>query len=209
MIRLAIILLLSAASFISLRGVGSAEEIPSWFVSVKTSEKPLGNFTSSGVWLSESLVMTCYHSVRDYKEGRDKLWVEDWRGVKYHNVKVLKTDPGADLALLKVVAGLGHQGDVMVVSSEVEYGGGITAVGWNKSVTKVLTTKGVTTGVTWLGGRGRKVGFTHDARVEQGMSGGPAIGEDGQLVGVNVSTDGRTSYAVNLPTIHSILNQVE
>lgn len=201
-------ILLALVILIMTKGVGISEEIPSWFASVKTSESPY-LYTSSGVWLTEYLVLTCYHTVRTYDKNTDQLTVVDYEGNKYHNVVVVKVDADADLSLLRIRGGLGHQGEKMIVSRWWQNQGPVTCWGWNTAVTEILTTKGVTLEGKWSSRSGRVVGFTHSAHIEQGMSGGPVINDSGRLVGVNSSRGESYSYATNLTTIQQFLDDLQ
>ena len=117
---------------------------------------------------------------------------------------VARFDRSLDLALVELD---GKPADLSVLpigdSSQVQQGDPVVAIGHpEQGGLWTLTTGVVSTVVAGLGGVKGKDVFQTDASINRGNSGGPLIGRDGSMIGVNTSmarkaADGLTITSVN------------
>lgn len=130
----------------------------------------------SGVAISSSgLIVTNYHVVDENKEVDVKMNT----GISL-KAKVIKTNPAADLALLKVDAQ-----DIPALPfslADIELGEEVIAIGTPGDITLEQTvSKGIISGKRVLEG---KKFLQTDLSINPGNSGGPLIDENGNIVGI-------------------------
>jgi serine protease Do len=131
----------------------------------------------------DGYILTNNHVVGD----ADKITVELQDGRKFTNAKVIGTDPGTEVALIKI------DGDNFPVlpmgdSTKNDIGDWVIAIGNPFGLSET-----VTVGVISAVGR-NKVGIASyenfiqtDAAINPGNSGGPLINLDGQVIGINTA----------------------
>lgn len=194
-----------------IKGVGISGTAPTYFTLVKVEA---GHYTDmgSGSFISEDRILTCAHNVRDYHVGgKGKLSVQSFDGTVYRDVSVERYNGYVDLSILKIN---GYNGNGvhthLRISDPVTPGSPVTSVGWVPRQSLVQLYKGVTTTKRSNGiGKGSRTGdwFIHTAKVVQGMSGGPLLNSDGDIVGVNIFTDMKSgeSGSVSVERIMELL----
>lgn len=194
-------------------GGGFLESRPRWFAEIKTSDPPLRGqqsvYHGSGSWLSDEIVLTCWHNIRDnWKKPGHTVCVVDFRGKKYCRVSLVAVDKKADLALLRVPGAKNH--GWCVVSSDPESdveGLGLTCYGLDSDGKRFRYTHGyVIQGRRWSAGRNNRAGLWTNALVVQGMSGGPAVGYDGEIHGVNLGHNNGETQMVSLSYLQAFLD---
>lgn len=132
----------------------------------------------------DGYILTNNHVVGDV----DKITVELKDGRKFTNAKVIGTDPGTEVALIKIDG----DGDFPVLpmgdSNSNKIGDWVIAIGNPFGLSET-----VTVGVISAVGR-NKVGIANyenfiqtDAAINPGNSGGPLINLDGQVIGINTA----------------------
>jgi S1-C subfamily serine protease len=141
---------------------------------VVTIEK--GKNFGSGVVISTSgLIVTNYHVVEESKEVKVKM-----NGNISLTAKVLKTNPAADLALLKV-----DVQDIPVLplaTQESSLGDEVIAIGTPGDISLEQTvSKGIISGKRIFDG---KKFWQTDVSINPGNSGGPLINENGEITGI-------------------------
>jgi serine protease Do len=129
--------------------------------------------------------------------------------------RIIGTDPGTDLALLKVEAGGKPFAFVPLGRSEVKPGDWVIAIG-NPFGLGGTVTAGI------VSARGRDIGMGAydnfvqiDAAVNKGNSGGPAFNQAGEVIGVNTAifspSGGSAGIAFAIPakTVESVVAQLQ
>lgn len=132
----------------------------------------------------DGYILTNNHVVGDV----DKITVELQDGRKFTNAKVIGTDPGTEVALIKIE----DDGDFPVLpmgdSKNVEIGDWVIAIGNPFGLSET-----VTVGVISAVGRSNvhiaayEDFIQTDAAINPGNSGGPLVNLDGQAVGINTA----------------------
>ena len=219
-----ITLLFSArpASAQDTQGGGLISEYPSWFVKVKSSERPFSKnhrfyeFVGSGSWIADDLVLTCWHNFRLGRSTKisPEVCIEDHNGNRYTNVEIAAVDKAADLLVVRVLGKIHPHKQVRVSTAQdtsgrvISYGLDRDGVRFRWSVGEVLTHPdgdpirqgSVNGGIHW---------HVHDGLVVQGMSGGPAFDDAGELQGINVGHHSGRSSTVSLSKIQSVLDTID
>ncbi|MFM7764632.1 MAG: trypsin-like peptidase domain-containing protein [Sphingomonadales bacterium] len=152
--------------------------------------------TGSGVIVSkDGYIVTNNHVIAN----ANKITVVLNKQKQEFTAKVVGTEPGADLALLKIEAD-NLPAIVMANSDEVQVGDWVLAVGNPFNLTST-----VTAGI--VSAKGRNINIVHnqfpiesfiqtDAAINPGNSGGALVNTSGQLVGINTAIQSNTgSYA--------------
>jgi serine protease Do len=138
----------------------------------------------SGFIISEDgYILTNNHVVGDV----DKITVELQDGRKFENAKLIGTDPGSEVALIKID---GHGFPVLPLgdSTKTEIGDWVIAIGNPFGLNET-----VTVGVISAEGRSNvhiaayEDFIQTDAAINPGNSGGPLINLDGQVIGINTA----------------------
>lgn len=190
-------------------GEGFSGSVPSWFSLLKVEGRHFTDF-GSGCFISDRLVLSCYHNLRDLKGST--LTIIDGMGTRYTDVSVELTSPKLDLSLLKINDEfVPYHRYLNVSNDDFTPTSDVYSVGYNPSQGAICLYKGKLTGRSYGSGGLLDVSHAHTAKVVQGMSGGPLVNSSGEVVGVNVSkfNDGSGSLAVNLKRIQWFLDQYE
>lgn len=205
-------LLLAVTLLLITMGVGSGGERLPGICFPKVESRHFGDrhysYIGTGTFISDRLVLTCQHNVRDHVQGQTKLYIEDEFGDRYNNVIILREDPDRDLALLKVLdRDIRPHGIVDISTENVWYQGPVKAVGYWGSKRRYHESTGRTDGGFAGASRSRpeRTYFTHTAATHQGMSGGPVINDRGELIGVTMGSAGGLGYASGVPVITEFL----
>ena len=194
-----------------IKGVGIWGTAPTYFALVKVEAGHYADM-GSGSFISEDEILTCAHNVRDYHVGgKGKLSVQSFDGTVYRDVSVERYNGDVDLSVLKIN---GYKGNGihthLRISGPLPHGSPVTSVGWVPRESLVQLYKGVTTTKSSNGiGKSCRTGdwVIHTAKVVQGMSGGPLLNSDGDIVGVNIFTDMKSgeSGSVSVERIMELL----
>lgn len=167
----------------------------------------------SGFIISEDgYILTNFHVI----EGADKIRVSLTGDDTDYRAEVVGTDPGTDLALIKIKADHGLPTVPMGDSDSLRVGEWVIAVG-NPYYYEHTVTVGV------VSAKGRKLGelskdvsldefIQTDAAINFGNSGGPLVSLTGEVVGVNsaISSVGQgIGFAVPINIAKSILPQLK
>jgi S1-C subfamily serine protease len=157
---------------------------------------PDAQYTSTGILIRRDLILTNHHAIR----GEGNVTVE-LAGGDTVPATVLKSTEVQDLALLQIAP---------VSMSTAQFGDAprreqaVRIHGFARG-TNYRTASGVVTGPARPAKTDRDTMFTADAGVIQGMSGGPALNENGQLVGVLFGGDEKGSFCVDIKTVREFL----
>jgi len=174
-------------------GAGFLGVTPSWFVLVKTRESPLSSFMGSGCFIAQDLVLSCGHNVREVRKGRETLSVQSYDGTLYNDVEILRYDADLDLSLLKINGvKSGHTHSTLKLGQSLSPGDTVWSVGWVPKTSVCDMFKGQVTdkkGGKVVNGSFSHLYDNHTATVVQGMSGGPLLDTEQNIVGVNISAD--------------------
>jgi serine protease Do len=150
----------------------------------QTPKKFYEHGQGSGFIISkDGYILTNNHVVGDV----DKITVELQDGRKFENAKLIGTDPGSEVALIKI------DGDNFPVlpmgnSDKIEIGDWVIAIGNPFGLNET-----VTVGVISAVGRSNvhiaayEDFIQTDAAINPGNSGGPLINLDGQVIGINTA----------------------
>jgi len=177
-----------------------------------------GTATGSGFVIDgEGHILTNNHVI----EGAEKVSVKLGDSEKEYEAEVVGTDPGTDIALLKVDApakelhplALGH-------SSEVEVGDPVVAIGNPFGLDRTVTS-GIVSALQRQIQAPNGFSINHviqtDAAINPGNSGGPLIDSGGEVIGINsqIATGGGgdgnvgIGFAIPIDTIRAEINQLE
>ncbi len=137
---------------------------------------------------SDGYILTNNHVI----EGADKIIVTLNDGREFENVEVIGTDPGSDVAVIKI-AGEGLPTVELGDSDALQIGEWVIAVGnpfgLSETITVgVVSAKGRYVGLTegdYAGERGYENFIQTDAAINPGNSGGPLLNIDGKVIGIN------------------------
>ena|SRR5436305_165356 len=177
-----------------------------------------GTATGSGFAIdTEGHILTNNHVI----EGASKVEVKLGDSEKEYEAEVVGTDPGTDIALLKVEAPakelhpltLGH-------SSEVEVGDPVVAIGNPFGLDRTVTS-GIVSALQRQIQAPNGFSINHviqtDAAINPGNSGGPLIDAGGAVIGINsqIATGGGgdgnvgIGFAIPIDTIRAEIKQLE
>ncbi|HET8565414.1 MAG TPA: trypsin-like peptidase domain-containing protein [Solirubrobacterales bacterium] len=177
-----------------------------------------GTATGSGFVIDgEGHILTNNHVI----EGAEKVEVKLGESEKEYEAEVVGTDPGTDIALLKVEAPakelhpltLGH-------SSEVEVGDPVVAIGNPFGLDRTVTS-GIVSALQRQIQAPNGFSINHviqtDAAINPGNSGGPLINAQGEVIGINsqIATGGGGNgnvgigFAIPMDTIRAEIKQLE
>jgi S1-C subfamily serine protease len=177
-----------------------------------------GIATGSGFVIdSEGHILTNNHVI----EGAEKVKVKLGESEKTHAAEVVGTDPGTDIALLKVDAPakelhlltLGHSG-------EVEVGDPVVAIGNPFGLDRTVTS-GIVSALQRQIQAPNGFSINHviqtDAAINPGNSGGPLIDAAGEVIGINsqIATGGGGNgnvgigFAIPIDTVRAEIQQLE
>ncbi|WP_053373859.1 S1 family peptidase [Paenibacillus sp. FJAT-27812] len=161
----------------------------------------------SGVVISaDGEAATAYHVVKD--AARLEAILADGSALK--GVKLLRYDELTDAALLKLPARVDSKGKIKLYSmllikeTALKHGERIFAIGYPLKNTPIITEGIVNNPKAEINGRDRVL---VSAQVASGMSGGPAIDEQGRLAGI-ISGSLRTMNNIHLVIAASDLRQL-
>lgn len=161
---------------------------------------------SSGVVWRDGVVVTANHTVR--RDTEISLLGGDG---KRYEAKLAGRDPGTDLAVLKtdgLKAGAAQLGD----SSALKLGNFVLALGRTRGG-NLVASSGIVGGLsgeqkTWRGGKLDQA-IRLDLMLYAGFSGGPLVGVDGKILGVNTSGLGRgRAMTVPVATVERSVNEL-
>jgi len=141
----------------------------------------------------EGVVVTAYHVVQDAES--IKVILDGSESSSGSIAEILVFDESLDLALLRVPP-LGE--GIELSSSTLNSGSHVLALGYPLGFQgDVSVTQGIVSRQFELDGH---LNVQHDAEILQGNSGGPLLGEDGKVVGVNVGviTDVESLAGLNI-----------
>lgn len=160
--------------------------------------QPEQRASGSGVLISaDGNILTNNHVV----EGADEINVT-LSNKKTYKAKVLGTDAGSDLAVIKI-EGANFPYLVSGNSDDVKLGQWVLAVGYPLNLDCSVTAGIVSAKARSLGLNQEKVGrnksaiesyIQHDAAVNKGNSGGALINTKGELIGINAAIASQTGY---------------
>src|SRR4051812_14366956 len=177
-----------------------------------------GTATGSGFVIDgEGHILTNNHVI----EGAEKVEVKLGDSEKEYEAEVVGTDPGTDIALLKVEAPtkelhpltLGH-------SSESEVGDPVVAIGNPFGLDRTVTS-GIVSALQRQIQAPNGFSINHviqtDAAINPGNSGGPLINAEGEVIGINsqIATGGGGNgnvgigFAIPIDTIRAEIQQLE
>lgn len=160
---------------------------------------PEAQYTSTGILIDRDLVLTNHHAI----EGDGKITVELANG-DVLPAKIVKSTKVQDLALLQispVSMATVTLGNVPRTDQPVRIYGFARGTTYRESA-------GIMTGPARPAETERDTMFTTDAGVIQGMSGGPVLNENSQLVGVLFGGDEEGSFCVSIATVREFLDQL-
>ncbi len=189
-------------------GEGFPGPVPSWFLLVKV-EAGHSTYFGSGTFITDRLVLTCYHNIRGFKP--DQITLKNGPGDTFEKITVALQSPKLDLALLYVEDKVVPYHRVLPISGEdFKPEGSVYSVGFDPSEDAICVYKGKLSGTSYSERWTTKpVYHGHSAKVVQGMSGGPLVNHWGEIVGVNVAASDDTSLAVNLTRLQWFLDQYD
>lgn len=172
-----------------------AESRPGFVVRVFLTT-PEAQYTSTGILIRDDLILTNHHAIR----GEGKVTVELADG-ETSPAKVVRSTDIQDLALLQI-APVSHPtvkfGDAPRTDEPIRIHGFARGTAYRAS-------GGSVTGPARPANTERDTMFITDAGVVQGMSGGPALNEKGQLVGVLFGGGEKESFCVSIATVREFL----
>jgi hypothetical protein len=168
-----------------------------------------GDFVGSGFIVAgpEGVVATAYHVV----EGAETIIVRQGGDESSANIvaELLVFDEILDLALLRVPP---LANGIELSSSELSSGSQVLAMGYPLGLEgDVSVSQGIVSRQLEFDG---DFYVQHDAEILQGNSGGPLLGEDGKVVGVNIAVipDAETvaglNFAVHVGELTQLMNSV-
>lgn len=175
--------------------------------------------TGSAFYIGEKRLLTNAHVVRDWTTVR----VRRHGGSHKYEAKVLCVNNACDLALLSVEEDVFWEGmDGLKISETIpELYENAMVIGYPLGGDNVCVTRGVVSRVTTLPYEDTKfflpnqelIAIQLDAAINSGNSGGPALDENGRIVGVAFSgyagSADNIGYIIPHPVIHNFLRQYE
>jgi S1-C subfamily serine protease len=177
-----------------------------------------GIATGSGFVIDgEGHILTNNHVI----EGAERVTVKIGDSEQGHEAEVVGTDPGTDLALLKVDASAEQLHPLSLGrSSEVEVGDPVVAIGNPFGLDRTVTS-GIVSALQRQIQAPNGFSINHviqtDAAINPGNSGGPLIDAEGEVIGINsqIATGGGGNgnvgigFAIPIDTIRSEIDQLE
>jgi S1-C subfamily serine protease len=177
-----------------------------------------GTATGSGFVIDgEGHILTNNHVI----EGAEKVTVKLGQSEKTHSAEVVGTDPGTDIALLKVDAPAKELHPLSLgQSSEMEVGDPVVAIGNPFGLDRTVTS-GIVSALQRQIQAPNGFSINHviqtDAAINPGNSGGPLINAEGQVIGINsqIATGGGGNgnvgigFAIPIDTIRAEIQQLE
>ncbi|MBI1911670.1 MAG: trypsin-like peptidase domain-containing protein [Deltaproteobacteria bacterium] len=158
-------------------------------------------------------IVTNYHVI----EGARSLDVTLFDGTKF-KAEVVGTDPGDDLAVVKIKAPLSKLIPAPIgESSNLKVGQKVLAIGNPFGLEKTLTVGIISSlGRTMRATNGRLINgiIQTDAAINPGNSGGPLLNNEGKMIGVNtaifspVGASIGIGFAIPVNTVKKVLNQL-
>ncbi len=129
-------------------------------------------------------------------DGAQEITVTLSNGKSYENAEVIGTDPGSDLAVIKI------PGENLVAaewgnSDEVEVGDMVLAIGNPFGLDRSVTSGIVSAKNRREVGNGRVEFLQTDAAVNPGNSGGPLINMEGKIIGINTAIVGQAYQGIS------------
>jgi S1-C subfamily serine protease len=177
-----------------------------------------GIATGSGFVIDgEGHILTNNHVV----EGASKVTVKLGDSEKTYDAEVVGTDPGTDIALLKVDAPAGEIHPLTLgKSSEAEVGDPVVAIGNPFGLDRTVTS-GIVSALQRQIQAPNGFSISHviqtDAAINPGNSGGPLIDSEGKVIGINsqIATGGGGNgnvgigFAIPIDTIRAEIEQLK
>ncbi|HET9199153.1 MAG TPA: trypsin-like peptidase domain-containing protein [Solirubrobacterales bacterium] len=177
-----------------------------------------GTSTGSGFVIDdEGHVLTNNHVV----EGASKVTVKLGDSEKTYDAEVVGTDPGTDIALLKVDAPAGEFHPLTLGrSSEAEVGDPVVAIGNPFGLDRTVTS-GIVSALQRQIQAPNGFSISHviqtDAAINPGNSGGPLINAAGEVIGINaqIATGGGGNgnvgigFAIPIDTVRAEIDQLK
>ncbi len=177
-----------------------------------------GTATGSGFVIDgEGHILTNNHVI----EGAERVRVKLGDSERNYDAEVVGTDPGTDIALLKVEAPAGELHPLTLGrSSEVEVGDPVVAIGNPFGLDRTVTS-GIISALQRQIQAPNGFSINHviqtDAAINPGNSGGPLINAEGQVIGINsqIATGGGGNgnvgigFAIPIDTIRAEIKQLE
>jgi putative serine protease PepD len=177
-----------------------------------------GTATGSGFVIdNEGHILTNNHVI----EGAEKVTVKLGESEKTHDAEVVGTDPGTDIALLKVNAPAKELHPLTLGrSSDVEVGDPVVAIGNPFGLDRTVTS-GIVSALQRQIQAPNGFSINHviqtDAAINPGNSGGPLINAAGEVIGINsqIATGGGGNgnvgigFAIPIDTIRAEIQQLE
>jgi S1-C subfamily serine protease len=177
-----------------------------------------GTATGSGFVIDgEGHILTNNHVV----EGAEKVTVKIGESETGHTAEVVGTDPGTDLALLKIDAPAKKLHPLTLGrSSAVEVGDPVVAIG-NPFALERTVTSGIVSALQRQIQAPNGFSINHviqtDAAINPGNSGGPLINAEGEVIGINsqIATGGGGNgnvgigFAIPIDTVRAEIEQLK
>jgi S1-C subfamily serine protease len=177
-----------------------------------------GTATGSGFVIDgEGHILTNNHVI----EGAEKVEVKLGESEKEYEAEVVGTDPGTDIALLKVEAPSKELHPLTLGrSSEVEVGDPVVAIGNPFGLDRTVTS-GIVSALQRQIQAPNGFSINHviqtDAAINPGNSGGPLIDAQGEVIGINsqIATGGGGNgnvgigFAIPIDTVRAEIEQLE
>jgi serine protease Do len=161
---------------------------------------------SGFVLAADGLIVTNYHVIK----GAEKLTVTMADGTK-HAGKVIGTDPGSDLALVRISA-KGLTALKLADPKSLRVGQFVVAVGSPLGLSQTVTS-GILSAINRDINLNSRVNFLQtDAPINPGNSGGPLLNLRGEVIGVNTAIAARgqgIGFAVPVDTLATVLPQLQ
>ena len=177
-----------------------------------------GTATGSGFVIDgEGHILTNNHVI----EGAEKVTVKLGESEKTHEAEVVGTDPGTDIALLKVDAPAKELHPLTLgQSAQMEVGDPVVAIGNPFGLDRTVTS-GIVSALQREIQAPNGFAINHviqtDAAINPGNSGGPLINSEGEVIGINsqIATGGGGNgnvgigFAIPIDTVRSEIQQLE
>lgn len=183
-----------------------------WFGGrAQVREEPMDMGIGSGVIITEDGYIITNNHVID-KSDKVMVTLNDKRKFE---AKLIGTDPGTDIALLKIDA-TGLQPIEYGNSDEVVLGEWVLAVGNPYNLTSTVTAGIISAKARGLGGKMNLESFLQtDAAVNPGNSGGALVNTKGELIGINTAIQSPTgsysgySFAVPVNVARKVVSDLK